>query len=120
MEIAVCTNTASCPCRATLSTMREAPSASTRSRSPHMLSTLIGLLWIGPRWAWRVLPILLALPAIVPAQSTIVLGNATAELTGPWRFHTGDNPAWAQPDFDDSGWSTMDLTLPRGSYDPYV
>jgi hypothetical protein len=85
-----------------------------------MLSRLIGLLWISPRWAWRVLPILLALPAIVPAQSTIVLGNATAELTGPWRFHTGDNPAWAQPDFDDSGWSTMDLTLPRGSYDPYV
>jgi len=85
-----------------------------------MLSRLIGLLWIGPRWAWRVLPILLALPVIVPAQSTIVLGNATAELAGPWRFHTGDNLAWAQPGFDDSGWSTMDLTLPRGSYDPYI
>jgi hypothetical protein len=67
-----------------------------------------------------VLPVLLALPAIVPAQPTIVLGNATAELTGPWRFHTGDNPAWAQPDFDDSGWSAMDLTPPQGSHDPYI
>jgi hypothetical protein len=85
-----------------------------------MLPRLIGPLWIGPRWARLVLPILLALPAILPAQSTILLGSATADLTGPWRFHTGDNPAWAQPDFDDSAWSTMDLTPPRGSYDPYI
>jgi hypothetical protein len=84
-----------------------------------MLLRLIGLFWIGPRWARRVLPVLLAFPAILPGQSTIMLGNATAELTGPWRFHTGDDPAWAQPDFNDSAWSTMDLTPPKGSYDPY-
>jgi len=30
-----------------------------------------------------------------------------AELPGPWRFHTGDNPAWADPSFDDSGWSLL-------------
>ena len=84
-----------------------------------MLSRLIGQSWISPRWAQCVLPVLLALPAIIPAQSTIVLGNATAELTGPWKFHTGDNPAWARPDFDDSAWSTMDLTPPQRSYDPY-
>ena len=85
-----------------------------------MLSRLIGLLWIGPRWARRVLPLLLAFPVILPAQSAIVLGSATAQLTGPWRFHTGDDPAWAHPGFDDSTWSTMDLTPPRGSYDPYI
>src|SRR5580658_2998638 len=74
---------------------------------------------IRPRWALCVLLVLLALPILIPAQSTIEIGNATTELTGPWKFHTGDNPAWAQPDFDDSGWSTMDLTPPPGSYDPY-
>ena len=81
---------------------------------------LIGLLRIGPRWPWCVLLALLILPAVISAQSNIVLGNATAELTGPWKFHSGDNLAWAQPDFDDSAWSTMDLTPPRGSYDPYL
>lgn len=25
-------------------------------------------------------------------------------LDGLWRFHTGDDPAWANPDFDDSNW----------------
>ncbi len=26
------------------------------------------------------------------------LGESTTELTGPWKFHTGDNPDWAQRD----------------------
>ena len=26
------------------------------------------------------------------------------KLTAPWRFHEGDDPAWAAPDFDDSKW----------------
>jgi len=81
---------------------------------------LIRRIWISPRWARRVLPVLLTLPAIIPAQPAIVLGNATVELTGPWKFHTGDNSAWARQDFDDSGWSTMDLTPPQGSHDPYI
>jgi hypothetical protein len=85
-----------------------------------MLSRTIVRLWICSRWARRVLPLLLVLPAVMPAQSTIVLGDATAQLTGPWKFHTGDNPAWAQPDFDDSAWSTMDLTPQQGSRDPYI
>jgi hypothetical protein len=41
------------------------------------------------------------------------LGDSTVELAGPWKFHVGDDPAWAQPDFDDYGWEDMDLT--RGS-----
>ncbi len=28
-------------------------------------------------------------------------------LNGLWRFHTGDNPDWAKPDFDDSHWSLL-------------
>jgi sigma-B regulation protein RsbU (phosphoserine phosphatase) len=29
------------------------------------------------------------------------------ELTGPWRFHTGDDPSWANPGVDDSSWSLL-------------
>ncbi len=32
-----------------------------------------------------------------------------ATIAAPWRFHTGDDPAWASPDFDDSHWSLMRL-----------
>jgi hypothetical protein len=29
------------------------------------------------------------------------------ELIQGWHFHAGDNPAWAQPDFDDSSWPAV-------------
>jgi hypothetical protein len=32
---------------------------------------------------------------------------AMTELAGPWRFHVGDNPAWANPETPDSGWSLL-------------
>jgi class 3 adenylate cyclase len=31
--------------------------------------------------------------------------------TGPWRWQGGDNPAWAQPGFDDSTWAIGPSTL---------
>jgi hypothetical protein len=40
----------------------------------------------------------------------VKLGEAAVELTGPWKFHVGDDPAWAQTDFDDSNWEDVDLT----------
>jgi len=56
-------------------------------------------------------------PASFPqAVQTIVLGPSATALTGPWKFAPGDSPVvdgallWAQPDFDDSRWDTMDLT----------
>jgi hypothetical protein len=30
-----------------------------------------------------------------------------AELHGMWRFHTGDDPGWADPGFDDSSWKLL-------------
>jgi hypothetical protein len=48
-------------------------------------------------------------------QHQVKLGDGTAELSGLWKFHTGDDMAWAKPDFDDSGWDTIDLTPPDGS-----
>jgi hypothetical protein len=56
--------------------------------------------------------------SVAAPVTQVVLGNSTFSLTGPWKFHIGDNMAWAQPGFDDSAWGTMDLTPPPGSYDP--
>ena len=50
----------------------------------------------------------------------VVLGSSTVELTGPWKFHKGDNLDWAQQDFNDTGWAAVDLTPPPGSYDPFL
>jgi Stage II sporulation protein E (SpoIIE) len=44
--------------------------------------------------------------AVVP----VTLGQSVVALNGPWKFHVGDNPQWAEPGFDDSQWETVDLT----------
>lgn len=58
--------------------------------------------------------------SVAAGQQTVRIGQAAVELTGPWKFHAGDNMAWAQPDFDDSGWGTMDLTPPQESTNPIL
>jgi hypothetical protein len=69
----------------------------------------------------RLLPCLAIVLAALAAcaQQRVVLGDSAVELTGPWKFHTGDDSHWAQPDFDDATWGTMDLTLPDGSVSPF-
>lgn len=60
-------------------------------------------------------------PAAVTAQPGFIerkIGDAVVVLTGPWKFHAGDDMAWAQPEYDDAGWGLQDLTPPEGSYDP--
>jgi Stage II sporulation protein E (SpoIIE) len=79
---------------------------------------------------WRALPVLVvlwahagscfALPAAPSTEVAVQLGPATVALNGPWKFKTGDNPAWAQPDFDDSSWNSLDLTPPSRSFDPFL
>ncbi|NIR67119.1 hypothetical protein GWO43_26740, partial [candidate division KSB1 bacterium] len=32
----------------------------------------------------------------------------TIWLVKPWKYHPGDNPQWAQPDYDDSQWQRAD------------
>ena len=39
--------------------------------------------------------------------SLITGREPVASLDGLWRFHTGDNPAWANPNFDDSQWPLL-------------
>jgi hypothetical protein len=41
-------------------------------------------------------------------------------LNGPWRFIIGDNMQYAQSNYDDSGWETMDFTAPPGVHDDDV
>lgn len=36
--------------------------------------------------------------------------HGAIRLEGPWSFHTGDDPRWAQPGFDDSQWERIMLS----------
>jgi len=49
---------------------------------------------------------------VAPADPVVhvKLGESAVELAGPWKFHVGDDTAWAQPDFNDSSWEDVDLT----------
>lgn len=50
----------------------------------------------------------------------ITLGQSVVNLNGPWKFHTGDDATWADPNFDDSTWESVDLTAPPGAHDDDV
>lgn len=45
------------------------------------------------------------------------LRAAATLLNGPWRFHAGDDPRWAEANTDDSGWELVDMTAAPGSHD---
>ena len=47
-------------------------------------------------------------------------GKNTVTLNGPWKFVVGDNMQYAQSNYDDSGWETVDLTAPPGAHDDDV
>jgi len=62
--------------------------------------------------AVSIIAALLLAPPWLHAQSFEILdGNLqVTSLDGLWRFHTGDNPAWADPNFDDSQWPLLRST----------
>lgn len=83
------------------------------------------------------IPVLLACGILAAAQhrqssanqaSVITLGQSVIPLYGPWKFQIGDSPIdphtgkslWAEPDFDDSQWETVDLTPRPGIVDPFT
>lgn len=57
-------------------------------------------------------------PAPTMPATQVKLGESVVALTGPWKFQVGDNPKWADPDFDDSAWETVDLGAKAESIDP--
>jgi hypothetical protein len=78
-------------------------------------------------WRSLFLILLFALAAAVPLAgqaapepARIVLGRSVVNLTGPWKFHTSDDTRWADPNFDDAGWESVDLTAPPGAHDDDV
>jgi hypothetical protein len=57
---------------------------------------------------------------VAAASVPIVIGKSVVPLNGPWKFHTGDDLRWSDPNFDDSAWETVDLTPPPGAHDSDV
>src|SRR5690349_24264221 len=47
----------------------------------------------------------------------LALRAAATLLDGPWKFHVGDDPRWAEIGADDGTWETIDLTAAPGSHD---
>jgi Stage II sporulation protein E (SpoIIE) len=89
------------------------------------MTMLILLLWLPPRTVVRAMtPFSETAP---DATANVTLGPAMVTLNGPWKFRAGDSPSaaaiarsplWAQPDFNDADWKTIDLTPPPNSVDP--
>ena len=55
-----------------------------------------------------------------PLSREIDMGISSVRITGPWKFHIGDDATWARPDLDDRTWEEADLTAPEGAHDEDV
>jgi len=44
----------------------------------------------------------------------LTIGSGIYTLNGPWRFHSGDDIAWATPSFDSSNWEQLSADQPWG------
>jgi hypothetical protein len=56
----------------------------------------------------------------VASAQSLAPNDEAVVLNGPWKFHLGDDPLWANPAFDDSKWESVDLTAPPGAHDTDV
>ena len=74
-------------------------------------------------FVWIVIVTLIALASVIAVLAVggrpdpPALRAVAPLLDGPWRFHIGDDPRWADVDTDDSNWETMDLSAPANSND---
>jgi hypothetical protein len=96
------------------------------NRTPLMaIVCLAGCLWASAQ------SVPVSAQAVPRADTTqVTLGQSAVALNGPWKFHVGDSPdlsqngspdskpLWAQPEFDDSKWETVDLSSGTGAVDP--
>ena len=59
----------------------------------------------------------LAVPAAAFSQALTVQnpGTGSVPLNGKWQFHLGDNPAWANPAYNDSNWEQLSASEPWGA-----
>ncbi len=58
---------------------------------------------------WQLVVCLFLLSTAATAESFRVQnpGTGSAPITGNWQFHLGDDMAWTNPAFDDSGWEQI-------------
>jgi len=89
------------------------PASSTKT-TPTSLRILVIWIVILSLIAWGGVTWVLAIGG-GPDPST--LRAAAPLLDGPWRFHIGDDPRWANADANDSDWETVDLSAPASSND---
>jgi len=57
-------------------------------------------------------------PAGHKSAQTLVIGGTgrgIVRVDGGWQFHTGDDPRWADPAYDDSGWESLVSDTPWGA-----
>ncbi|MGD0734326.1 MAG: PP2C family protein-serine/threonine phosphatase [Terracidiphilus sp.] len=73
------------------------------------------------------IPLAAQSPAISssPASAAVAAAprvHSTVDLDGPWRFQIGDDPRWADPNFDDSAWPAVKLDQPLSEQgiEPYT
>jgi hypothetical protein len=82
---------------------------------------------VRPLLKWPLLLVFLCLAFPLWGQDPTTLkakdpGKGFLEVDGNWRFHTGDDLAWAQPGIDDSNWEQLrgDTTWGAQSHPAYV
>ena len=79
-----------------------------------LLLGLFALLFVGvgPVAAQKANPVSLQAVHTLRLQG---LGNGAVDLTGNWQFHTGDDPRWAMPSYNDAGWESISADAPWGA-----
>src|SRR5262245_55147021 len=65
--------------------------------------------------AWRGV-LALAVPATAAEAPAFLVSSLSEplDLSGPWKFHTGDDPSFARPDLPDEAWPTIRVPEPWG------
>src|SRR5271155_5000999 len=62
--------------------------------------------------------VLVALTLAIPGRAQTLQvqnpGTGSVALDKDWRFHLGDDKAWADPSVDDSGWESIRIDQPWG------
>ena len=75
-----------------------------------------------PASGLKLLAALLLACALAPhaaGEPAVVLSDPDqiASLAVAWRFQPGDDPSWADPSFDDSGWREIRIPTGFGRFD---
>jgi len=87
------------------------------------LALLVAICWFSQLYSQMTVSSTQTAPS-TPDVRVVTLGNSVIPLDGKWKFQPGDSPwvngepEWAQPDYDDAGWESIDLTPKAGERDP--